>query len=164
MLFRSGLLPSQYFRRHWSEDADAGLEEIQGKWTELPASHVRQGVVHVFAPELADAGRFAERMIPRDPVVLIAAGLEEEKALLRAGFGQGNGLILNLKSFGSVQDAVEAARGLFPGYSLRYYPAEARGKMRLWLAELLGQYQIVGVGLEEAMAIIESLSATAAAA
>jgi len=144
-----------------SGPATAGMEEVPAMG-ELVPSRVQAQTVHVLDPANADVGLFLSR-VQRDPVVILAAGAEEERALRRAGFTGDNHIILMVSSFDSMGQARAAAATLFPGYSPRFYQESERSKLKLWLAWVLERYDVNNLTIEAAAAIIERLSVLEAA-
>jgi len=139
----------------------AGLEELSGWRTFVPSS-VQAQVVHVLDPANADVGLFLGKA-QTDPVVILAAGAEEERALRRAGFVGENHIILVIHSFDSPQQARAAAAALFPAYSPRFYLEEQRAKLMLWLAWILERYDLTQLTVGQAATIVEALSVLEAA-
>jgi hypothetical protein len=116
-------------------------------------------VVHVFDPgEVTRAVARVVAAIQQDPVVMIASGLEEERQLLQSNFGGEGRIILRLDSFDSLNQARAAAVALYPGWTPRYYRFDQQEDFKVWLAWVLERYGISAIGLEEAVALVESLA------
>ncbi len=136
---------------------EAGLEEVLA----VPSA-VQANVVHVLDPANADVGLFLGKT-QQDPVVILAADSEEDRLLRHAGFVGDNRIVLLVSSFDSIKQARAAAAALFPTCSPRFYQEGERSKLKLWLAWVLERYDISGLTVEEAAAVIETLSVLKAA-
>lgn len=116
-------------------------------------------VVHVVDPGNADLG-FLLGKIQRDPVVIIAQNETQERAIHQAGFA---GMTVNLELYRDLGEARAVAAALYPEHAPFVYAGAERAKIRLWLAGVLERYEITFLTLDEALAIVGSLSIERAA-
>ncbi len=122
-----------------------------------PQGGLEEPTAHVFDPANADIGRALYGLHIPDPVVLLAAGAEQEQAILRSGFA---GIVLNVASFSGLEEARAAAQALYAdSYAVRFYRWEERGLLLGWMGWFIDRYRILAVDLPGFEAVVRQWAA-----